>query len=142
MHYNTTVEIELEPIGNPELVITVGQSIEHTIISSTTTKIYKISTPAISIPIGIRLVNKLDTDPSTAIIIKSIKFNDITDPKFVLQGTYYPDYPETWASTQQNLKLEIPGQTYLGWNGVYKLIVTIPIFTWMHQVKDLGWIFE
>ena len=80
---------------------------------------------------------KADNDPTTAVIIKSISFFGIEHPKFIWSGTYYPDYPEHYSDKISSL----PGQGYLGWNGVYRLEFSVPVFTWMHQVQNLGWIY-
>jgi len=80
---------------------------------------------------------KEDNDPTTAVVIKQISFFGISDPKFIWAGVYYPDYPEHYPHKQ----LSLPGQTYLGWNGVYQLEFSIPVFTWMHKIKNFGWIY-
>ena len=80
---------------------------------------------------------KSDNDPTTAVVIKKISFFGIADPKFVWAGTYYPDYPEHYTDK----KLALPGQGYLGWNGIYRLEFSVPVFTWIHQTLDLGWIY-
>ena len=85
---------------------------------------------------------KSDIDPTTAVEIVRIEFFGISDPKFVWAGTYYPEYPTMWYSEQSTKPADVlPNQTYLGWNGVYKLEFTVPVFTWIHQVQDLGWIY-
>jgi len=80
---------------------------------------------------------KADDDPTTAVSIKSISFFGIAHPKFIWAGTYYPDYPEHYADKKPSL----PGQGYLGWNGVYRLEFSVPVFTWIHQTLDMGWIY-
>ena len=80
---------------------------------------------------------KADDDATTAVIVKSISFFGIADPKFVWSGVYYPDYPEHYADK----KPVLPGQGYLGWNGTYRLEFSVPVFTWIHQTLGLGWIY-
>jgi hypothetical protein len=82
--------------------------------------------------------DKADTDATTAVIIKDISFFDISDPKFVWSGVYHPNYPEHYVDKVTPL----PGQGYLGWNGVYRLEFSVPVFTWMHQTMNLGWIYQ
>lgn len=81
-----------------------------------------------------------------AIIVQSLDFHGIQDDRFVWQGIYRPTYPEPWYGQQISNGIVLPetlsGQNYLGWNGVWQLHFTMPIFTWIHQVQDLGWIYD
>ena len=89
-----------------------------------------------------------DTTPEHdhAVIIEHVDFFGIRDDKFRWQGVYVPDYPEPWRTEQIEQGIELPRQlsahTYLGWNGAWSLEFTTPIFTWMHRVQDLGWIYD
>ena len=80
-----------------------------------------------------------------AVVIDHVNFFGIQDPKFVWLGVYEPKYPEPWASEQtQNgvvLKQQLTNQTYLAWNGKWTLTFDVPVFTWVHQVQNLGWIY-
>ena len=84
---------------------------------------------------------QIDTGKDTAIIIEQIKFNDINSPKFVWQGVYHPKYPDNYS---QNTPLEtaLCPCTYLGWNGVWKLEFSLPIYTWIHRIENLGWLYD
>lgn len=90
--------------------------------------------------------NKSDTDFSQSIQIKSIRFNGIEDMKFIWIGEYCPTYPEPWATEQQQQGVALPSiltnTDYLGWAGTWTLEFTAPIFTWIHQVKNLGTIYD
>ena len=94
----------------------------------------------------IQMVNKAPTDQHTAIIIDKIEFFGIHDPKFVWQGQYIPEYPEPWATEQKAdgvvLDSELSNVTYLGWNGTWRLRFGIPVFTWIHEIQNLGWIHD
>ena len=83
-----------------------------------------------------------DTDPATgddlAIIVDQIKINGIVSPKFVWEGVYYPNYPDHLQDQPKELKYS----SYLGWNGTWILTVTLPAFTWIHRVENLGWIYD
>jgi hypothetical protein len=142
MLYNTSVEITLEPIGNPEVQIQVGEQLVHTHLNKEFTFRFNKQFDPGTLKIIVEMINKSDTDSTTAIIIKDIILNGIKDQKFVWAGTYYPSYPQPWASTQKDLKESISNSTYLGWNGIWELDVTVPVFTWIHQTRGLGWIFE
>lgn len=100
--------------------------------------------------ITIEFLNKKNSDnvngKDKAIRIDKIIFNNIESKKFVWQGIYQPIYPEPWLSQQKKLgKLHAPiltEQTYLGWNGIWRLTYSTPIFTWIHKIENLGWIYE
>lgn len=88
-------------------------------------------------------MNKPEHDPDMAVIVDSVEFFDISDPRFVWAGVYTPKYPEPWLSEQiEKPPAHLPGQNYLGWNGKWRLDFTIPVFTWMHQTLNLGWIYQ
>ena len=82
--------------------------------------------------------NNLDT----AVVVEKIEFNGISSQKFIWQGIYYPHYPEHYIKEHraENLSPAIKNCSYLGWNGVWQLKFTAPIFTWIHKIENLGWI--
>jgi hypothetical protein len=142
MLYNTLVEITLEPIGTPDVKIQVGEQVVHAQLDTVFTFKFDKALAAGPLKITVEMLNKSDTDGTTAVIIKDVVLNSITDQKIAWSGVYYPKYPERWASTQSNLKQSIVAATYLGWNGVWELDTTVPVFTWIHQTRGLGWIFD
>ena len=88
-------------------------------------------------------MNKPELDHNMAVIVDSVEFFGITDPKFVWAGTYTPNYPEPWYSEQIEKPLaQLPQQNYMGWNGIWRLDFSVPVFTWMHQTMNLGWIYQ
>lgn len=94
----------------------------------------------------VEFINKKDGDTQgdldKAVIVDSVIFNDIADPKFVWEGLYRPCYPELWASEQDQLEPLLKSHTYLGWNGKWALTFDVPVFTWIHKTLDLGWIYD
>ena len=132
--YTTQIEIELTQIGNPEFQLRLDGTVVNTSISTQLSPGNHC--------LEIEHMNKDATDSDTALIIQSITFNSITSPNFVWAGIYTPVYPEPWASSQSNLAAELTNTGYLGWNGVWRLEFTAPIFTWIHQVENLGWIYS
>jgi hypothetical protein len=142
MLYNTLVEITLEPIGTPEVKIQLGEQTVHIHLGTVSTFTFDKELAAGPLSITVEMLNKSDTDSTTAVIVKDVALNGIVDQKITWSGVYYPNYPTQWASTQPNLKPSIVAATYLGWNGVWKLDITVPVFTWIHQTRGLGWIFE
>lgn len=93
--------------------------------------------------VEVTFFNKPAADPDMAVIVDQVDFFNITDPKFAWAGVYTPQYPEPWFSQQLTPPpLTIPQQTYLGWNGVWRLDFSVPVFSWMHQILNLGWIYQ
>lgn len=99
--------------------------------------------------ISVEFVNKtnLDTIPGTdldkAIIVDSIRFNKIESDRFVWAGLYYPKYDAQWEREQKEPPPKMLTYcNYLGWNGVWKLTFTVPIFTWIHRLENYGWIYD
>lgn len=132
--YLTRINIELELVGRPAYVVRLnGQVID--LVSQ-----HKLETGVHCLTVD--HINKDATDPTTAVVIKRIAFNDIASPKFVWLGQYTPDYPEPWASEQANLPTILTNTGYLGWNGQWRLEFTAPVFTWIHGVENLGWIYS
>lgn len=142
MQYDTCVEITVEPVGTPMVRIQAGKQQVETQLDKKSTFKFDSALAAGILPIAVEMFNKGNTDSTTAVIINSIKLNGIEDLKFIWAGTYCPIYPEPWASTQTDLKEIIEATNYLGWNGRWELSTTIPIFTWIHQIRGLGWIVE
>ena len=94
----------------------------------------------------IELHSKPDADPVQALTITNFSLGQIQSSRFVWQAVYHPRYPEPWASQQQALGVmlcsELRNTNHLGWNGVWRLEFTAPIFTWIHRVENLGWIYD
>ena len=61
-------------------------------------------------------------------------------------GKYMPIYPNPWAGEQlaQGIVLDpiLRYHNYLSWNGTWSLDFTVPIFTWIHTIEDLGWVYR
>ena len=99
--------------------------------------------------INISFLNKKDIDTipqqnlDKYVIIKSITINGIHDPKFTWSGRYRPEYPEPWYSEQNpSPPAVLHGHDRLSWNGHWTLDLSVPCFTWIHRVLDLGWIYN
>ena len=80
--------------------------------------------------LSVEMFNKQPNDPSTAVIVKAVKLNDIEHIQHTYQGMYYPNGKEPVRDT------------YIAWNGRWVLDFTVPVYTWMHQMQGLGWIYE
>jgi hypothetical protein len=134
--YQVKMCVTLEPVGNPWAIIDVnGQGQLQQLITKTDFSFNFNTTD--SGYLTIEHFKKQDNDPVTAVIVKEISFFGISDPKFIWAGVYHPDYPAHYPNKISSL----PGQGYLGWNGVYRLDFSVPVFTWIHKIKNFGWIY-
>jgi len=77
--------------------------------------------------------------------IERISFEGISTDRMIWAGIYAPEYPKLWAAEQQQLGIEleetVSGYTLFGWDGRWQLNFTTPIFTWIHRLENLGWIY-
>lgn len=125
----------------PDVLIAVPGQIMRKTLSKT--QRFDLEFSASSGWIEVIFFNKPELDHDMAVIVDSVEFFGISDPKFVWQGVYSPRYPEPWYS-QQPTKPDpsLPGSNYMGWNGTWRLDFSVPVFTWMHQIQGLGWIYQ
>jgi hypothetical protein len=135
--YPVQMTVTLEPVQSPYITIAVDKIVYNQQLSTTTSFDFEFVAVDQS-SLVIEHHSKSDMDPDTAVIIRRIEFYGISDPRFIWAGTYYPVYPGHYADQ----KFSRPGQDYLGWNGTYVLQFQVPVFSWMHQVQDLGWLYQ
>ena len=134
--YPVKISLRLRPINQPRIIVTAGgKSIDQTLAHTQEFEFEFVANDQVTVQV--HHVDKLDSDPSTAVEIVSVSFFGITDPQFAWAGVYTPVYPPHWLGPK-----ELPGQTYLGWNGVWKLEFSVPVFSWMHQKLNLGWLYQ
>ena len=144
IQYPVKLSVVLSPIhhANPILVnIGTNDNLTTVNLQDTTTINFEFAT-AESCTLTVELPTKQDQE---AVIVESVSFFGIEDPKFAWAGIYQPKYPEPWASEQKSqgvvLKQQLVAHTYLGWPGKWTLTFTVPVFTWIHQTQNLGWIY-
>ena len=134
--YPVKMSLRLRPINQPRVLITAGgKSIDQTLAHTQEFEFDFVANDQVTVQI--HHVDKLDSDPDTAVEITSVSFFGITDPQFAWAGIYTPNYPAHLTGPE-----ELPGQTYLGWNGVWQLKFSVPVFSWMHQKLNLGWLYQ
>lgn len=149
--YPVKLDIHLRPVWHdnpPEINIGINDDIQRIILTDNQIFHYEFTANNASI-LTVELLNKTDKDTvpdkglDKAVIIESVSFFNINDPRFVWSGEYRPDYPEPWYS-EQLVKPEplLKSHTYLSWNGKWTLTFDVPIFTWIHRVQNLGWIYD
>ena len=94
----------------------------------------------------VKLEGKTNADTTEtedqAIEISAVTVEGISADRFIWRGVYTPEYPEPWASQQAELSPEITNTNYLGWNGIWRLRFSVPVFRWIHEVEHLGWIYD
>lgn len=145
------LDIHLRSIwhDNPPLInIGINDNIQQILLRDNQTFHYEFTANNRS-TLSVELLNKTDADTipdkglDKAVIIESVSFFDIADNRFVWAGEYCPDYPEPWYS-QQTIKPEslLKSHTYLSWNGKWTLTFDVPVFSWIHRVQNLGWIYD
>ena len=138
IEYLVNMSVTLEPVRNPWVKISVGHHVRTQQLTQTETFNFKFASEQSTCLLEIEHFEKIDNDPDTAVVVKDISFFEIADPKFVWAGVYYPNYPDHYPKKVSVL----PGQGYLGWNGVYQLEFDVPVFTWMHRILNLGDIYQ
>lgn len=70
-----------------------------------------------------------------AVIVEYVKFQSI-DEDFKVYSQYQPIYPDDWDGSKD----KIVHANYLGWNGTWYIDFETPIYPWIHQRLDLGWL--
>ena len=142
MTYPVKMSVTLRPVDNPEVRIGINGDLRPLRLEKTQTINFEFESSG-SCELTVELIDKTAQE---AVVIESISFFDIEDPKFAWAGVYTPVYPEPWATEQHIqgvvLKPHLCPHTYLGWNGKWTLTFDVPVFTWIHRVQNLGWIYD
>ena len=135
--YPVEIDVLLRPIGKPKCKIILDDQRQDLIITEDTwVKFFHQGQG--NVKLLIEHYDKAELDPTTALIIEEIKFNGISNPKFLYQANYYPTYPKHLIGSDAVL----PHENYLSWNGVWTLDFTLPIYTWIHKTENFGWIYD
>jgi len=145
MIYNTQFSIHLRPHGTtpPKICYGINDVTGNTLVLTNDTVLEFDQDLAVGQHRFIlEFANKTNDTPDMAVEIVAVTVEGMTTDRFKWAGVYYPDYPEPWASEQTELLPEShKGATYLGWNGQWELEFSVPIFTWIHKLENLGWIY-
>ena len=129
--------VTLRPIGQPWIKVSANSITKAQQLTDVKDFVFEFAASGSS-NLVVEHHNKDVNDVDTAVEIVNVSFFGISDPKFVWAGVYYPDYPKHYPDKTSPL----PGHGYLGWNGVYRLEFSVPVFTWIHQVQNLGWLYQ
>lgn len=97
----------------------------------------------------VNFLNKKDGDSvngkDKALVIDQIEIEGFKFYSFLMAGKYTPVYPEGYYeyAKQHGLSTEpVLTQTYLSFNGQWQLNITWPVFSWIHQTENLGWLYD
>jgi len=141
MTYPVELSLTLRPVEQPQVQITVNGNTTSVRLTEKTTFDFKFDIDA-TCQLTVQLLNQTAQE---AVVVEAVNFFGIDDPKFAWAGVYEPEYPEPWATEQRDqgvvLKPQLCPHTYLGWPGKWTLTFTVPVFTWIHRVQNLGWIY-
>jgi len=129
--YKVQVEVLLEPVESPLVKVTCGTEIKMMRLSNGPSwTIFEFSQVAGPSQLIVELFDKHPNDPTTAVIVKTVRLNGIEHIQNTYQGMYYPN------------DMEPKRDNYLAWNGGWVLDFTVPVYTWMHKTQGLGWIYD
>jgi len=80
-----------------------------------------------------------------AVGIESISFNSIATDRMRWAGIYRPFYSAAYIKNKLHQGIIPPkvleSATFLDWNGIWTLEFEEPVFKWVHQIENLGWIY-
>ena len=138
IEYPVKLKLTLTPVQHPWVTVKIDKHSVTQQLTAVTDFDFDFVTADQQAILTVEHHGKSDQDPSTAVVIQQIEFYGISDPRFIWAGMYYPKYPTHYPDQTPCLF----GQGYLGWNGVYVLKFQVPVFTWMHQIKSLGWLYQ
>ena len=144
MQYSTRFSIGLIPHGVPKINYGVDAATVNTelIVSQPMTLNFDLDLSAGAHTVFLDFYNKTNDLPETALEIEYVEFEGMRLDRFKWSSRYYPVYPEPWASQQDHLPEFHASATYMGWNGRWELYFDTPIFTWIHRLENLGWIYS
>lgn len=146
--YKVTVDVLLRPVINqrgPSLQVRFGQQQISVELAEPTWYRFETSGDAnTTVRLEVEHYGKQDADTDVktgadlAVVVEEIKVNGVSSPRFVWAGVYRPNYPQHLTDQPKELKY----CNYLGWNGIWELDITLPSFTWIHHIENLGWIYR
>lgn len=147
MHIELPVKINLtlRPVGQPEILVGSDQCYNRVKLTCQQTFCFEHSYTTGGY-VFVEHINKAELDLETAVVIEQLDFFGISDSKILAKSLYRPQYPGVWYQQQidqgRSCASELPGMCYLGWNGRWQLDFDVPVFAWLHQVLDLGWLYD
>ena len=146
--YNVNIEVCVKPIIH-KTVPQISYGFDNTIIN----------TIDLSIPCMLSFNHDFDKGPHSfwvqflnkdysertpdqgidmAVEIDSVAIHDIKLDRLKWAGKFYPMYPKDCEHNDTVLQ----PHTYLGWNGKWVIEFYTPVFTWIHRLENLGWLYS
>jgi hypothetical protein len=128
--FKLNVCIELEPIGTPDIVVSINNNTPtETILTEALKLEYQLDLLDL-FSIDIELKNKTYTlEYETAVIIRRLSIDNINIvPKYDYMATYINDHNNNNPTS------------YLGFNGKWSLTFERPFYQWLHQQTGQGWL--
>jgi hypothetical protein len=127
--YNVIVEVLVSPVEQPNIIVSCEDQTNSLVLVKPTWFKFEYNKPQGTSSLTVELKNKQANDAHTAVIIEKVILNGIESHHHTYEGfLYYPNQTKR--------------DTYLDRNGYWQLNFTVPVFTWMHQVQGLGWIYD
>lgn len=83
-----------------------------------------------------------EIDPHMAVVIDSVRFQHVRDD-FKIFSSYQPQYPRHWIrenQLQDRTLSPVIHSNYLGWPGRWWIDFETPVYAWIHQKLNLGWL--
>ena len=144
MNMDTRIRIRLKPLSetrSPHCGVTVGHITKMPELDQEQWIDFQIhpdsgSTVDIIVKHHGKTEEEFKSGKELAISVDQIEINGITDPRFVWEGKFYPEYPR-WEEDKGEINT-----SYLGFNGEWRLTISIPAYTWIHKTLGLGWIYD
>lgn len=124
-----SVVLELEPVGKPNVRISINTYIIDNQLTETLTVNYQVKLLE-PFSIIIELYDKVyTTEYETAVIIKRLSVDNISViPEYTHLAVYDNDHDFKDPTS------------YIGFNGKWALTFDRPFYQWLHQAQNQGWL--
>ena len=124
------LQVELEPVGTPEVTIAInGVENHYLVLSDTIILDYRVNLLDL-FAVSIELSNKhYTTEYETAVIIRRLSVDNI---ELIPQYDYLAEYVNDHDNNNPT--------SYLGFNGKWTLTFDRPFYHWLHLHSGQGWL--
>lgn len=154
--YGVTVDVHLKPISwnrHPTIKVSLNDQVKDvTVDREMTVSFVAEAQQGDQFTLSVEHYGKVPDDHDvtnnldTAVVVDRITLNGIDSRRFVWEGIYEPQYDPGYVEEYRRNGMELQRQVrhcnYLGWNGVWSMQFTAPVFTWIHNLENLGWVYD